>query len=319
MHRNVSRISSATNGASWGVRGRRREIERERECGRQWSGRSFADSYRADTSLISDAVIPEAWERKISIGVSRPRNEIYPVAIFGISFTASASSVLAERHLGEILYNHLLGMLEEIFISTIHQDARYYTRGLTVVSWFRSLGERKSRGTPIYQREYWSREADEYRFDFWKWFCGCLWNGCRLRRHWICASKHEGKQIRYGRSPHLGEPCRRAASVSFRASNHEPSIMKPEASGYRCGMAQRRVTDPSGDFSSLHRRHSLRLEAETRSPSLDNAIRISENRKSICSVCARRFAPFNFFSVFITVRCLPSVSFAVLESISPRL
>lgn len=28
-----------------------------------------------------------------------------------------------------------------------------------------------------------------------------------------------------------------AASVSFRASNHEPSIMKPEASGYRRGAA----------------------------------------------------------------------------------
>lgn len=30
---------------------------------------------------------------------------------------------------------------------------------------------------------------------------------------------------------------RAAASVSFRASNHEPSIMKPEASGYRRGVA----------------------------------------------------------------------------------
>lgn len=52
------------------------------------------------------------------------------------------------------------------------------------------------------------------------------------------------------------------ASVSFRASNHEPSIMKPEASGYRrgvawCGMAQRRVTGPPVDFSSLHRQPSF--------------------------------------------------------------
>lgn len=65
----------------------------------------------------------------------------------------------------------------------------------------------------------------------------CLLNYHRPRRHWIGASKHEGNQTRYGRSPRLEEP-RSAASVSFRASNHEPSIMKPEASGYRRGMAR---------------------------------------------------------------------------------
>lgn len=55
-----------------------------------------------------------------------------------------------------------------------------------------------------------------------------------------------------------------AASVSFRASNHEPSIMKPEASGY--GVAWRSAAQsearrgsatchgPPADFSSLHRR-----------------------------------------------------------------
>lgn len=53
-------------------------------------------------------------------------------------------------------------------------------------------------------------------------------------RHWIGASKHEGNS----RTPHYGRPvsservARTVASVSFRTSNHESSIMKAEASGY---------------------------------------------------------------------------------------
>lgn len=115
----------------------------------------------------------------------------------------------------------------------------------------------------------------------------CLSNYRRPCRHWIGASKHEGNQTRYGRSPRLEEP-RSAASVSFRASNHEPSIMKPEASGYRRGMARHGAATcyevRPRDFSSLHRwRYPFRRRNAT-SVVRQYTICISKNRTEIYSV-----------------------------------